>query len=44
VLWYSTLRALLAKPAAKDLKVNQLDVNTAFLNPTLEKEIYIKIP
>jgi hypothetical protein len=44
VLQYSTLRALLAKTAAKDLKVNQLDVNTAFLNPTLKEEIYIEIP
>jgi hypothetical protein len=44
VLRYSTLRALLAKAAAKDLEVDQLDVDTAFLNPTLKEEIYIEIP
>jgi hypothetical protein len=44
VLRYSTLRALLAKTAAEDLEVDQLDVDTAFLNPTLKKKIYIKIP
>jgi hypothetical protein len=35
---------LLAKAATKDLEVDQLDVDTAFLNLTLKKEIYIKIP
>jgi hypothetical protein len=44
VLRYSTLRALLAKTAAEDLKVDQLNVNTAFLNVTLKKKIYIEIP
>jgi hypothetical protein len=44
VLQYSTLRALLAKAAAEDLEVDQLDVDTAFLNPTLKEEIYIEIP
>jgi hypothetical protein len=44
VLRYSILRALLAKAAAKDLKVNQLNINIAFLNLTLKEKIYIKIP
>jgi hypothetical protein len=38
------LRALLAKTAAEDLEVDQLDVDTAFLNPTLKEEIYMEIP
>ena len=44
VLRYSTLRALLAKAAAEDLEVDQMDVDTAFLNPTLKEEIYMEIP
>jgi hypothetical protein len=44
VLQYSTLRALLAKTAAEDLEVDQLNVDTAFLNPTLKEEIYMVIP
>jgi hypothetical protein len=44
VLRYSTLRALLAKAAAEDLEVDQLNVDTAFLNLTLKEEIYIEIP
>jgi hypothetical protein len=38
------LRALLAKAAAEDLEVDQLDVDTAFLNLTLKEGIYIEIP
>jgi hypothetical protein len=35
------LRALLAKVAVKDLEIDQMDVNIAFLNPDCEEEIYI---
>ena len=44
MLRYNTLRALLAKAAAKDLEIDQMDVDTVFLNPTLKEEIYIEIP
>ena len=38
------MRALLVKVTVKDLKINYLDVNTAFLNPTLKEEVYIEFP
>ena len=44
VVRYSTLRILLAKAAREDLEVDQMDVETAFLNPKLEEEIYMEIP
>jgi hypothetical protein len=44
VVKYSTLWALLVKAAAKDLKINYLDVDTTFLNPTLKEEVYIELP
>ena len=44
VIRYSTLRILLAKAAAEDLEIEQMDVETAFLNPVLEEEIYMEIP
>jgi len=34
---------LLAKAAVKDLEIDQIDVNTAFLNPDLKEEIYIQV-
>jgi len=34
----------LAKATSKNLKANYIDVNIAFLNPTLEKEVYIEVP
>jgi hypothetical protein len=44
VIRYSTLRILLAKAAIEDLEIEQMDVETAFLNPVLEEEIYMEIP
>ncbi|KAI0994521.1 hypothetical protein K3495_g13661 [Podosphaera aphanis] len=44
VVRYSTLRTLLAKAATEDLEVDHIDVNTAFLNPNIKQEIYMKIP
>ena len=38
------LRALLAKAAVKDLEIDQIDVNTAFLNLDLDEEIYMQVP
>ena len=30
--------------AAKDLKLNHINIKTAFLNPPLQKQIYMQIP
>lgn len=40
----STLRVLLALVAAYDLELKHVDVRTAFLNGTLDEEVYIKVP
>jgi hypothetical protein len=43
VIKYSTLYIILAKAAIKDLKVDHIDINTAFLNPMILKEIFIAL-
>nr|GEW59996.1 zinc finger, CCHC-type [Tanacetum cinerariifolium] len=40
----TTIRLLLAFTAIHDLVINQMDINTAFLNGDLDKEIYMKQP
>src|SRR5580693_7236174 len=44
VLRYTTLRILLAKAAAENLEADHVDIDTAFLNPDLEEEVYMKVP
>jgi hypothetical protein len=43
VIRYSTLRIILVKAAIKDLKVDYIDINIAFLNPIILKEIFIAL-
>jgi hypothetical protein len=43
VIRYSTLCIILAKAAIKDLKVDYININTAFLNPIILKEIFIAL-
>jgi hypothetical protein len=35
---------LCAKAAAEDLKIDHLNIITAFLNPPLKEEVYIRLP
>jgi hypothetical protein len=44
VIRYSTLRVLLALAAFRDLEIEQVDIDTAFLNPILKEEIYMETP
>ncbi|KAI0994703.1 hypothetical protein K3495_g13478 [Podosphaera aphanis] len=44
VIRFNTLRILLAKAAADELEIEALDVETAFLNPKLEEEIFMEDP
>ena len=44
VVRFSSIRALLAFAVKNDLMVHQMDVVTAFLNGTLEEEIYMEQP
>jgi transposase InsO family protein len=41
---YTTVRTLLAKAAAEDLEVQQIDIKTAFLHGELEEDIYMEQP
>ena len=41
---FNTLRILLAKAAQEDLEIDQMDVDTAFLNAKLKEEIYMEFP
>ena len=41
MLRYITLRIVLAKAVYKDLEIDYVDIETAFLNPTIYEEIYI---
>ena len=41
---YTSIRAFLSIAAIEDMEVHQLDVKTAYLNGTLEEEIYMTIP
>uniref|UniRef100_A0A5S6Q3G3 Reverse transcriptase Ty1/copia-type domain-containing protein n=1 Tax=Trichuris muris TaxID=70415 RepID=A0A5S6Q3G3_TRIMR len=43
-LSYSSIRLLLALAVQKDFDVNQMNVVTAFLNPSLKEKIYMKLP
>uniref|UniRef100_A0A5S6QMP8 Reverse transcriptase Ty1/copia-type domain-containing protein n=1 Tax=Trichuris muris TaxID=70415 RepID=A0A5S6QMP8_TRIMR len=43
-LSYSSLRLLLALAVQNDFDVNQMDVVTTFLNPSLKEEIYMELP
>jgi hypothetical protein len=44
VMRFDTLRAILAKAAAEDWEIDHIDVDQAFLNPTLKEDIYMTIP
>ena len=41
---FATLRMLLALAAIHDWEIDQMDVETAFLNPQLEEEVYMESP
>jgi hypothetical protein len=43
MLQYTTLKIQLVKAAAKDLKVDYIDINIAFLNLDFKEEVYIKV-
>jgi hypothetical protein len=44
VVKFSSLRLLLALAAQNDYEIEQVDFTTAFLNGTLDEEIYLEIP
>lgn len=41
---YSTLRTVLAIAASQDLELHQLDIKTAFLNGTIDEDVYVEPP
>jgi len=44
VMKYKSLRVLLTLVAVDDLELQQLDVETAFLNGRMEEEVFMKLP
>ncbi|UYV78672.1 hypothetical protein LAZ67_16002340 [Cordylochernes scorpioides] len=44
IVKHSTIRAFLAASVYKGMKVNHLDVKTAFLHGDLDKELYMELP
>jgi hypothetical protein len=44
VIRYTTLEVLRCEAAVDDLETVELDVNAAFLNPSLDEEFYMEIP
>jgi hypothetical protein len=44
VVRFESLRTLIALSAQQNLKLHQMDVNTAFLNGDLKEEVYMKPP
>ncbi|KAI0994012.1 hypothetical protein K3495_g14172 [Podosphaera aphanis] len=44
VVRYNTLRIILAIAATKNLEIDSIDINTAFLNPLLKEETYMQLP
>ena len=44
VVKVQTLRILFAIAANNDLKIHQVDINTAFLNGNLDEEVYVENP
>jgi hypothetical protein len=41
---FDSIRLFLSVAAAEHYHIHQMDVRTAFLNPTLDEEIYIQVP
>lgn len=41
---FTSLRCLLSVAASKDMEIDQVDVETAFLIPKLTEEVYVIIP
>lgn len=44
VMRYTTLRVLLALARDRNLEIDQIDIDSAFLNPPLKEEVYMEIP
>ncbi|KAI1001348.1 hypothetical protein K3495_g6851, partial [Podosphaera aphanis] len=44
VVRYNTLRIILAIAAVRDLEIDSVDIDTAFLNPQLREETYMELP